>query len=317
MLTGGYPPRLMDAETTAERRLRRFALAAVLTNVGIVITGGVVRVTGSGLGCPDWPTCEGGAIAPTGAGDHATWQAFIEFGNRLLTFVVLAAAVAVVWQLRRVHPTAHRLRRLAWLLPIGVLTQAVVGGITVLTGLTPVSVAVHFLLSMGLIAVAVAVHERVRPPATELTPPPRGVQHATTVVAVVGLAVLVLGTVVTGAGPHGGDIDAPRLGIDIRTAALAHADAVWLLVGVTVALVVVTWHTGPPRLRRAARLLLAVQLAQGSIGYLQYVLGIPAGLVSVHIAGAATMWAVTAAVWVRARPHPVPAASGAVSQAAG
>ena len=284
----------------AQRWLRRTALAALLTNVMIVFTGGLVRVTGSGLGCSDWPTCDGTNITPIG-GDHAGWQAGVEFGNRLLTFVVLAAAVAVWVQVRRTRPHHRSVVVTAWILPLGVVAQAVLGGITVLTGLSPSTVAAHFLLSMVLIAAAVVLYERVQPRPPE-APPGRGLQLATSALCVVAFAVLVLGTVVTGAGPHGGDLGAPRFGVDVRTAALAHADAVWMLVGLTVALVAVTWRSGPPRLRTAVRALLVIELAQGALGYIQYVLGIPPALVALHILGASLMWVAAVSVWIRARP---------------
>jgi heme a synthase len=293
-------------ESPAHRRLRRFALAAIVTNIAIVFTGGLVRVTGSGLGCPTWPTCDGQNLVPVPGGDHAGWQTAIEFGNRLLTFVVLAAALAVFVQVRRTRPHPPTVERLAWALPAGVLAQALLGGITVLTGLSPLTVASHFLLSMVLIAVAIAIHERVRPVTVEALPAPSpGVRHATTALLVAAAAVLVLGTLVTGAGPHAGDASTPRLGIDIRLLAIAHADAVWLLVGVTVALVAVTWRSGSPRLRAAVRTLLAIEFVQGGIGYWQYATGIPEPLVAAHILGAALMWATAVAVWMRARPAPL------------
>lgn len=291
----------MTAPAADLRRLRRFALAAVVTNIGIVITGGVVRVTGSGLGCPDWPTCDGRAVTPVG-GNHEGWHVFVEFGNRLLTFVVLAAVVAVLVEVRRRRREARALEPLAWIMVGGVLTQAAVGGITVLTGLAPITVAVHFLLSMGLIATAATFHQRLRPGPRPPAPPP-GLRYATTAILVVAFTVLVLGTVVTGAGPHGGDAGASRLGLDIRVMAIAHADAVWLLVGVTAATMLAAWRSRLRALRYGLRLLLLVQLAQGGIGYLQYILGIPPALVSLHIVGAALMWAVAVAVWVAARPH--------------
>ena len=285
------------------RRLRRATAAALATNVLIVFSGGLVRVTGSGLGCPTWPRCDEDSFVPRPGGAHAGWQTAIEFGNRLLTFVVLAAAVAVVWELRRrrsAHPRS--LYRLAWLLPLGVLAQAIMGGITVLLGLTPWTVAMHFLLSMVLIAVAVVVFEWVRRP-PDAAVAGAGVRWATMVLAVVGGVVLVLGTLVTGAGPHAGDPDTPRLAADIRMLALAHADAVWLFVGLTVALVAVTWN-GPARVRTAVRALLGLQLFQGSIGYIQYATGIPEALVAVHILGAALVWTATVLTWVRSRPLP-------------
>lgn len=319
----------MSATVSArdERRLRRFALAALVTNVAIVFTGGIVRVTGSGLGCPDWPRCDGANLTPTLGAEGQGWHELIEFGNRLLTFVVLAAAVAVFVQVRRTRPHPPLVEAMAWALPLGVVAQALLGGITVLTGLSPYTVAAHFLLSMVLIAAAVVLYERVKVPrtagaATSADGPPaeapgRGLQHATTALLVVAAVVLVLGTVVTGAGPHGGDVTAPRFGVDIRTMAIAHADAVWALVGLTVALVAVTWRSGPPPLRRAIRVLLVVELAQGALGYTQYALGIPAWLVAGHILGAALMWTAAVTVWIRARPvtaHPaalLAAAAGA------
>lgn len=283
-------------------RLRRLTFAALATNVLIVFSGGLVRVTGSGLGCPTWPRCDEQSFVPTPGGAHAGWQTAVEFGNRLLTFVVLAAAVAVVWELRR-HRDAHpvALLRLAWLLPLGVLTQAAVGGITVLLGLTPGTVAAHFLISMALIGVAAVVHEWARGPDPGASVGP-GLRRASAVLAVIGALVLVLGTLVTGAGPHAGDPATPRLAADIRILALAHADAVWLFVGLTVALVAVTWN-GPRRLRNAIRTLVALQLLQGGIGYTQYAVGIPEALVALHILGAALVWTATATVWTRARPR--------------
>ncbi|MFW5933927.1 MAG: heme A synthase, partial [Actinomycetota bacterium] len=129
-------------------------------------------------------------------------------------------------------------------------------------------------------------------------------------VLLVAAVVLVLGTLVTGSGPHGGDIDAPRLGLDIRLMAIAHADAVWLLVGLTIATAVVAWRAGPPRLRTAVRWLVIAELAQGGIGYLQYWLGIPPELVSLHILGAAGVWLATVATWIRARPRAVEPGTG-------
>jgi heme a synthase len=294
-------PRPTTEVAAAHQLLRRFTLAAVVTNIGIVFSGGIVRVSGSGLGCPTWPTCDGSNLIPVPGGDHSGWQTAIEFGNRLLTFVVLAAAVAVWLQVRRTRPHHPGVERLAWALPLGVVAQAILGGITVLTGLSPYTVAGHFLLSMVLIAAAVAIHERVRPGAPD-PEPAAGIRHATTALAVVAAIVLVLGTIVTGAGPHAGDVSAPRFDVDIRFVAIAHADAVWLLLGLTIALVAITWRTGPPRLRQALRLVLGIELAQGVLGYTQYALGVPRTLVAFHILGAALLWAAVVLVWIRAHP---------------
>ena len=269
----------------------------------IVFTGGIVRVTGSGLGCSDWPTCDGSNITPiAGGGGHEAWQGYVEFGNRLLSAPVLLTAVLVWWFVRRTGPHPAVVRRLALLLPLGVVGQIVLGGVTVLTGLSPYTVAGHFLASMVLIAAAAGVFELVRAP-DDAMPASRGVQRAMTAVLAVALVVLVLGTIVTGTGPHGGDINAPRFPLDLRVMAIAHADAVWLLLGLTGAVVAVTWRSGPERFRRTVRLLLIVQLAQGGLGYLQYWLGVPPTLVSFHIMGATVMWAIAVLAWARARDH--------------
>lgn len=302
--------------------LRRFALAALVTNIGIVFTGGLVRVTGSGLGCPTWPTCDGDTIVPRPGSGHATWQTAVEFGNRLLTFVVLAAVVGAFVQIRRTRPHSRAVERLAWALPLGVALQAVVGGITVRMQLSPVTVAVHFLLSIVLIALAALLYERLRDEERQAEQPvSSGMRHATTALLVVAAAVLVLGTVVTGAGPHAGDPGTPRLGVDIRFVAIAHADAVWLLLGLTVALVAVTWRQGPPRLRRTLRWLLVLEVTQGAIGYTQYALGIPEGLVALHILGSTLVWLLAVFAWARARPQgtrtdPTPPATARAARAA-
>ena len=277
------------ATSTASRfpRLRTAALAAVMTNVGIVLTGGIVRVTASGLGCEDWPTCDGTRVVPA-AGAEAGWHQFIEFGNRTLTFVVLAAAVWAVWAARRDAPHRSDLRRLSWGLVAGVLGQAVLGGITVLTDLNPLVVAGHFLVSMGLIAVAVVLHDRAD--TTGHVPAPPAVRRLVAVLVPVAAVVLVLGTLVTATGPHAGDPGTPRLGLDIRTMAVAHADAVWALVALTVATWLVARALGAARTTRATAVLLLVELAQGAVGYAQYATGIPAELVSFHLLGAALVW---------------------------
>jgi cytochrome c oxidase assembly protein subunit 15 len=272
--------------------LRRAAIAAVVANVGIVLTGGVVRLTGSGLGCPDWPRCEGTSVVPPAASEHSSLNQAIEFGNRLLTFVLLAIAIWVVLAARRHAAGRADIQRLAWLQPAGILAQAVLGGITVRTGLNPLVVAAHFLLSMVIIAAAVLLWERVRvQPSVDAVP-----DHATTVsrltaaIVVVAGVVLVLGTLVTAAGPHAGDPGTPRLGLDIRTVAVAHADAVWLLLGLTTATAIIAHAARLNHLRRATLILLGVEVAQGGIGYLQYALGIPPEIVTFHLLGASAVW---------------------------
>ncbi|MDX1622010.1 MAG: COX15/CtaA family protein [Nitriliruptorales bacterium] len=264
------------------------ALAAVIVNVAIVFTGGLVRVTGSGLGCPDWPTCTGDRVVPSAS--DATWHTAIEFGNRLMTFLVLAVVVWLFVAARR-RSEDLRVRRLALLLPLGVLAQAVLGGVTVLTGLHPLIVAAHFLLSMVLIAIAVLLHLRVsadRPvTGTASTTRVRVLALATVTAAA---AVLVLGTLVTASGPHAGDPGTVRLGLDIRTIARVHAGAVWAVTLLTAATYLVARREQSSRVQRAAGVLLAVEVIQGTVGYTQYALDIPAALVAVHILLASLFW---------------------------
>jgi len=296
-----FPPSASSA-TDVPPRLLRAGYAALVTNVGIVVTGGVVRITGSGLGCAEWPRCEPGSFVPT-SGVFNDLHAAIEFGNRLLTFLVLAATLWFLREVRRHGGLGLLVRRIAWILPLGVLVQAVIGGITVLTGLRWWTVSVHFLASMVLIALAVAAVHALRAEPSE-QPAPRGLQLAATAIAAIGFIVLLLGTFVTAAGPHGGDVDAPRIGIDIRLLAIAHADGVWLLLGTLGATLLLARHLSQPRLTRALTVLLLVALAQGGVGYLQYWLGIPRELVSLHVIGALLVWLAIAHVWVIAhRPE--------------
>jgi cytochrome c oxidase assembly protein subunit 15 len=265
--------------------VRRLALASVVANSAIVVTGGAVRLTSSGLGCPTWPRCTDTTYTPTA--EYAV-HGVIEFGNRLLTFLltaVVAACLVAVWRQR---PVRDGLRRLAVLVLLGIPAQAVLGGVTVLTGLNPWTVMGHFLLSMVLIALAVVLHHR----AGEGDLPPRLVvapllQRLTQGLLAVTAVTLVLGTVVTGSGPHSGDRAAARTGFDPTTVSQLHADAVMLLVGLTVALYVALRAIGADRrLVRATGVLLAVELAQGAIGYVQYFTGLPVLLVGLHLAGA-------------------------------
>jgi cytochrome c oxidase assembly protein subunit 15 len=294
------------ALAAAHPRLLAAARVALVANVGIVLTGGLVRITGSGLGCPDWPRCDGESFVPT-AGVSDGWHAAIEFGNRLLTFAVLATALGVLWELRRARharPVPAVVTRLAWMLPIGVVVQALIGGVTVLTGLHWWTVSVHFMASMVLIGVAVVLVDLVRTDAADpsaVAPASRGIGRAATAVTGVAFLVLLLGTFVTAAGPHGGDATTPRLGIDLRVLAIAHADGVWLLLGLTVATLLVARHAAEARTARALTVLLAISVAQGGVGYLQYALGIPEGLVSLHLLGATLVWIAAMRVLVAAR----------------
>lgn len=272
----------------------RVALANAVANGLIVVTGGAVRLTGSGLGCPTWPKCTGQSLVPTPA---LAGHGVVEFGNRLITFLLAAAAIATVVAVFR--SSRRDLRRLAVISALGIPAQALLGGVTVLTGLNPWTVAVHFLFSSALVALATILWLRSREPGVGELLVRRPIALLVAGIAVVVAAVLALGTVVTGSGPHSGDPKAGRMGFDPEMVAQLHADVVWLLVGLTVALLFTLYATDSAgRVRRAARDLLLIELAQGVIGYVQYFTHLPIGVVLLHMLGAVLITAFTARlVW--------------------
>lgn len=284
--------------------LRRLALASLVANVGIVITGGAVRLTGSGLGCPTWPKCTDTSYAVTPEmGGHG----LIEFGNRLLGGLVGLIAIAVLVVAVRVARTGGpRVVGLAALTLAGVLGQGVLGGITVLTQLNPWTVAGHFLVSMAVIAAAHALWRRTgyRKPSGWAAPGP--VIWLVRAVTGAAAAVLVAGTVVTGSGPHAGDPDTPRMGYDAQTVAQFHADLVFLLLGLTIGCWLALRAAGAPAAAvRAAAVLLGVELAQGLIGFVQYALHLPVPAVALHMAGACAVWLGVLALADRVGSHHV------------
>jgi heme a synthase len=267
--------------------LRGFALASVIANVVIVVTGGAVRLTDSGLGCPTWPKCTDASLTPT---KQYAIHGLIEFSNRQLTFV-LAIIAAITWLLAM---ALHRERPLATLALLGIPAQAVLGGFTVLTHLNPWLVALHFLLSMAIIAVTLALWWRLRDAAPRVSVP-AAASWLTRATLAVTAAVLALGTIVTGSGPHAGDKDSSgkvhRTGLQVSSMAQLHADAVMVLVGLTVGLLalVCALRAGATALNIVATLL-GVELAQGIIGYTQYFLHVPPLLVALHMLGACLVW---------------------------
>jgi heme a synthase len=294
-----------------DRHLRRLAVASLVVNILIVVSGGVVRLTGSGLGCPTWPRCTDESFTPHGAmGIHAA----IEFGNRMVTFLIAAVAILTFVAAWRSGRTA--IRRLALVLALGVPAQAVIGGITVLTDLNPWTVSLHLLVSMAMVCVAVVLLQRVDQPDVPATlAVPQGVAWLARAVFLVGWVVLYLGTVVTGSGPHAGDADAPRNGLEPRAVSQLHTDFVFLMLGLTIATVLVLRAVdAPERLRDAATALLAVELGQGVIGFAQYFSGLPVSLVTLHLLGAAlTAAAMTWLVLGTQRRVAVPGGDGAFS----
>lgn len=252
----------------------------------LVITGGAVRLTGSGLGCPTWPECSEGSFTPVATQIEPEHQVWIEFGNRLLTFALLIAALAVVIEVLK---TKRRdLRPLAAGQLIGILAQGALGGITVLTGLHPLTVAAHLLLSMILIAGAASLYSRRSGPIAKSKIKVTSLRIISGAHLAISFLVLVLGTLVTGSGPHAGDKSAQRFGFDIRNITVLHTDAVIFLMGLTIAYLVLPQVTMATK--RAIVIFLGISLGQGAIGYIQYVTGVPEILVAFHLLGAVLFW---------------------------
>ena len=261
---------------------------------GIVLTGAAVRITGSGLGCPTWPECTYGSYVPVAGQAEGAFHAWIEFGNRLLTFLLLFAAVAVV-----IYAIKKARRDLLWralLQVLGIFGQGIIGGITVLTDLNPLAVASHFILSIFLIAGAVSIVARGRSPLISIRPTDTKVKILAHVQVLLTFIVIVIGTLVTGSGPHAGDLDAPRLKLDERAITWLHADAVIALLGVSLALLVLSEISSETK--RRVKIFFAVTLAQGLVGYAQYVLGLPELLVTVHVLGSTLVWIASWRIWL-------------------
>ncbi len=307
---------------TAPRTMRTLAVAAVVAQAGIAVTGSVVRVTGSGLGCPTWPQCFPGSLVPVAHPETHALTQWIEFSNRLLTFLVVIVAGACLVAALATRPRRARLTRLALFQPLGVVAQAVIGGMTVLLQLAWWSVAVHFVVSMVMVWLAVQLvaaagddgagdgtgdgtrdgtRDDAVPPV--VPGPVRGLIATSTAVLA---ALLVAGTFVTAAGPHAGDANTPRLDLPVPALAQLHADLLFAYLGMLVALGFTLRAVGaPPALRRRYGLLVATVVAQGALGLTQYALGVPEALVSLHVLGAALVTVGAAALWAgtTARPH--------------
>ncbi|NUU23680.1 MAG: heme A synthase [Streptomycetaceae bacterium] len=275
----------MSSPSAVSPLARRVFLANLCAQIGIVITGGLVRLTDSGLGCEGWPHCNDGNWTPHG---ESTGHTYIEFGNRLLTYVVGAIAVAAIVVAWRHRPVRKSVRYLAAFQLFAVVGQAILGGITVLTDLHPAAVASHLLLSMFMIGSAVALYERAGEgdgPVRSLVRREVRVFGAGTVAVLAGL--LVVGTVVTGSGPHAGDEDAKRFDVNVDQMAWLHADLAFLLLGAAIALALALRVTDAPvGMQRRVWWLLGVLVPQGLIGYTQYFNGLPKWQVSLHMFGA-------------------------------
>ncbi|HEY8702779.1 MAG TPA: COX15/CtaA family protein [Arthrobacter sp.] len=293
---------------TVDARIRRLALASLIGQTLLVVTGGAVRLTSSGLGCPTWPRCTDTSLVNSPEmGIHG----FIEFGNRLLTFALAAVAALMLvylWNLRKE-------RKDLFLLALGLLAsipaQAVIGGITVLTNLNPWVVGLHFLVSMALVVFSTLLVNRAygrtgRFTAVRLAAVPGVLRPVTAAVVLFSAVAVMLGVVVTGAGPHAGDANAPRNGLDWDLFSHIHAVPAYLITAGTVfALVmVITGRISGP-FRTAVLMLLAVTVLQAVIGFTQYYNGIPALLVASHMLGAALLMAAATNAADVARSSPV------------
>ena len=285
----------------AGKKTRRIYVANLVAQAAIVVTGVTVRVTGSGLGCPTWPECIEGSYTPT-ARQEEEWHKLVEFGNRTLTFILVILAVAAlvaafVDQRNRVRNGGRRrgvLLALATIPLLGTFAQAILGGITVLTGLSPITVALHLLLSMALIAGCAALVIRSGDegdaPLTLLVR--KEIRVLTWVLLAVTALVIVIGTVVTGSGPHSGDSKAEnRFSFDPRVVSWLHADVVILFIGLTIALLLALHLTKAPiQVMRLVWVLIAISLLQAALGYTQYFTGLPIVLVLLHVSGATVLW---------------------------
>lgn len=300
--------RLVDLLPLPSLRVQRaIAVAVILTQGGISVTGAIVRVTASGLGCPTWPQCFPGSFTPVPHAEVPGIHQAVEFGNRLITFLVVLTAAAAVLAVTR----ARRRREVqvyAWLMPASTVAQAVIGGITVLTGLLWWTVAIHLLVSMAMVWLSVLLFVKIGEPddGVRVRTVPKPLRQLAALSAVVLAAVLVTGTFVTGAGPHAGDKSieqpVPRLQVEITTLVHLHSSLLVAYLSLLVALGFGLLAVRAPRpVQLRLGVLVAIVVAQGAVGAVQFATGVPAALVAVHVAGAAASTAATAALWASMR----------------
>lgn len=277
---------MKSARAIAQSALVPLTALLLFLQSALVITGGAVRLTGAGLGCPTWPECVPGSYLPVEGQAEGALHAWIEFGNRLLTFALLIAAVAT---LVAVLKSGRRdLRFLAATQILGILGQGVLGGITVLTDLNPLAVASHLLLSILLISAATSLFTRRRHPEVRTNSTQMKISRISLMHIVLAYIAIAIGTLVTGSGPHAGDVDAPRLDFHISSIARIHSLSVWLLLLVTF----FYFRTSdlPYRAKRWLIIFTIFAFAQGAIGYIQYFLGVPELLVGFHLLGSVLVW---------------------------
>jgi cytochrome c oxidase assembly protein subunit 15 len=316
MPAGHLAMRLIDRLPLPSMRTQRLIAAAViLTQGGIAVTGAIVRVTASGLGCPTWPQCFPGSFTPVAVSEVPRIHQAVEFGNRMITFLVVLTAALVVLAVVRARRRAE-VQIYAWLMPASTVVQAVLGGITVLTGLLWWTVALHLVASMTMVWLAVLLYVKIgepdgNPAGVSIYLAPKPLRWLAFVCAVALAAVLVTGTLVTAAGPHAGDTSptrtVPRLPVEITTLVHTHSTLLIGYLGLVVGLGFGLLAVSAPLavLKRLAVLVILI-CAQGAVGTIQFFTGVPAALVAVHVAGAAAVTAATAALWASMRERTEP-----------
>ncbi|MEV6213118.1 heme A synthase [Nocardia sp. NPDC058379] len=314
---------LVDRLPLPSLRVQRLiALAVILSQAGISVTGAVVRVTASGLGCPTWPQCFPGSFTPVGVSEVPVLHQTVEFGNRMLTFAVTLCAALIVLAVVR----ARRRREVlvyAWLMPGGTVVQAIIGGITVRTGLLWWTVAVHLLASMVMVWLAVVLYAKIGQPddGIDTVQVPAPLRWLTALSGVALAGVLIAGTLVTAAGPHAGDksIDRPVARLEVEIVTLVHLHS-QLLVGYLALLIGLAFGLFAvgitPAIRVRLYVLLGLVLSQSLVGIVQYFTDVPAALVAIHVGGAAACTAATAALWASLRVREQVCVPAPVSSAA-
>ncbi|MFF2994139.1 heme A synthase [Streptomyces sp. NPDC057950] len=304
--------------TPTARTVRRAALAALVMSVVIVVTGGAVRLTGSGLGCPTWPKCTADSLTATG---EMGFHGVIEFTNRMLTYVLCAAVGWAIIAARSEKPWRRDLTRLGWAQFWIVMSNAILGGVVVLVGLNPYTVAAHFLLSTALITVAAVMWQRTREGSAAPRPlVGKAVQQLVWCLVVAAVVLIAVGTVVTGAGPHAGDSsEVDRMHVSWENVAKLHAVLAWIVVTLTFALWFVLKAVDAPKgpLDRTRDLFL-ILLGQGVIGYIQYFTDLPEALVGLHMFGSCLVWigVLRVLLSLRERPAAVPDLPGPAAESA-
>lgn len=299
---------------------RVLAWATLISNIGIILTGGAVRLTDSGLGCPEWPRCTADSwVATAEMGIHGA----IEFGNRMLTYVLIAISVAMFLAVVRLWSTHRPLVVRTLIIGFGIPLQGIIGGITVWTDLNPWVVALHFLASAGLVLVAAQLLTRVNAELRHRGPDHPVVNGQTTgltrslagTILVTAWTSVVLGTVVTGTGPHAGDPNSPRHDFDIHLVTQLHVVPVYMLCAATVLLLITQLRLATSlNQRRAVWFLIGVILAQGVLGYWQYFAGLPIGLVWAHMLGSALTVVASTSIYDRYRARYLTRGLGAAEQ---